>query len=85
MKKNLIEKQFLMIAGPMPLHPDVLSALSKHIISHRSRDFRDLFLETISLAKKVFRTKKDVLILPCSGTGGLEAVVLNLMSQVIKL
>jgi len=42
----------------MPLHPDVLPALSKPIIGYRSRDFRDLFLETISLAKKVFRTKK---------------------------
>jgi len=80
MEKTLNKKQFLMIAGPMPLHPNVLSAMSTPIIGHRSRDFRNLFLETVSLAKKVFRTKKDVLILPCSGTGGLEAVVSNLMS-----
>jgi len=72
--KKLVEDNIadtIIIAGHIPLNPDVLSSLSKPIISHQSREFRDLFLETISLAKKVFRTKKDVLILPCSGTGGV--------------
>ncbi len=69
-----------MSAGPMPLHPEVLSSLSKPMISHRSNEFSKIFTETVELAKRIFRTPHDVLILPCSGTGGLEAVVSNLMS-----
>jgi len=70
----------LMIAGPMPLHPEVLASLSTPMISHRSREFSSIFSETIASAKHIFKTTHDVVILPCSGTGGLEAVVSNFMS-----
>jgi len=75
-----MKKDFLMIAGPMPLHPEVLASLSQPIISHRSKDFSEIFLQTVELAKKVFKTNNQIFILPCSGTGGLEAVISNLMS-----
>ena len=64
----------------MPLHPEVLSSLNTPMISHRSKEFSKLFNELVELAKCIFRTSNDVLVLPCSGTGGLEAVVSNLMS-----
>ncbi|PKP58275.1 aminotransferase [Candidatus Atribacteria bacterium HGW-Atribacteria-1] len=75
-----MKKDFLMIAGPMPLHPEVLASLSQPIISHRSKDFSEIFLQTVELAKKVFKTNNQIFILPCSGSGGLEAVISNLMS-----
>jgi aspartate aminotransferase-like enzyme len=74
-------KPILMITGPMPLHPDVLASISTPMISPLGDKFRQIFSETVTLAKKVFKTNNDVLILPCSGTGGLEAVVANFMSQ----
>jgi len=80
-----MKKDFLMIAGPMPLHPEVLASLSQPIISHRSKDFSEIFLQTVELAKKVFKTNNQVFILPCSGTGGLEAVISNLMSPGDKI
>jgi aspartate aminotransferase-like enzyme len=73
-------KPILMITGPMPLHPDVLASISTQMINHRGDKFKQIFSETVTLAKNVFKTNNDVLILPCSGTGGLEAVVSNFMS-----
>jgi aspartate aminotransferase-like enzyme len=80
-----MKKDFLMIAGPMPLHPEVSASLSQPIISHRSKDFSEIFLQTVELAKKVFKTNNQIFILPCSGTGGLEAVISNLMSPGDKI
>jgi serine---pyruvate transaminase len=74
-----MKKDLLMIAGAMPLHPDVLASLSKPIINHRGKDFTKIFFQTEKLAKKVFKTNNQVFILPCSGTGSLEAVISNVM------
>lgn len=67
----------LRIPGPTPLPDSVLRALSQPMISHRSVEFRQLFKGLLADLKTIFQTESDVLLLAASGTGGMEAAVVN--------
>jgi serine---pyruvate transaminase len=73
-------KRYLFAPGPTPIPSEALLAMAMPIIHHRSPDF----LPVLDAAKKglqwLFQTKNDVLILCCSGTGGMEGSVSNLFS-----
>lgn len=69
----------LMIPGPVPLHQRVLSAMSKPMINHRSKEFAGIYDECVSILKDVFRTKNEVFIISGSGTAGMEAAVSNVV------
>jgi aspartate aminotransferase-like enzyme len=73
-------KQRLFTPGPTPIPEEVLSALSRPIIHHRQADFKEIFLRTCENLKYLFQTKEDVLTLTASGTGAMEAAVVNLLS-----
>jgi aspartate aminotransferase-like enzyme len=70
----------LRIPGPTPCPPEVLKALSWQMVNHRGPEFRQILNDVTDKLKQVFQTKNDVLILTGSGTGGLEAAVVNVMS-----
>ncbi len=70
----------LRIPGPTPLPPEVLSALSKQMISHRSSEYRQLHAEVAAGVQKFFQTKNDVFLFTSSGTGTMEAAVVNTLS-----
>jgi aspartate aminotransferase-like enzyme len=70
----------LRIPGPTPCPPEVLQAGAKQMVNHRGAEFKDLILRTTENLKKVYQTNKDLLILTCSGTGGLEAAIVNFLS-----
>ena len=59
--------------------PQVQEALARPIIHHRTPEFQDLFLQARSNLQEIFRTRNDLVILACSGTGGMEAAVANLL------
>ncbi len=50
------------------------------MINHRGPEFKDLITRAAAGLKQVFQTKNDVLILTASGTGGMEAAVVNTLS-----
>jgi len=50
------------------------------MISHRGPEFAALIRQLTAGLKAAFHTQNDVLILTCSGTGGLEAAVVNTLS-----
>ena len=50
------------------------------MIGHRGKEFADLVHRVTEGLKKVFQTKGDVFILSCSGTGGMEAAIVNMLS-----
>jgi len=52
-----------------------------HIINHRSADFVELYTEVIEKTKQVFQTQHDIVALSCSGTGAVEASVVNLIKK----
>jgi aspartate aminotransferase-like enzyme len=70
----------LRIPGPTPVPPEVLAALSKPMISHRSPEFRRLLATITERLERVLGTANEVLLLTASGTGGLEAAVANTIS-----
>lgn len=70
----------LMIPGPTPVPEKALLALAKHPIGHRSEDFSKLMAEVTENLKWVHQTQNDVLVLTTSGTGAMEAGIINFLS-----
>jgi len=70
----------LRIPGPTPLPDRVVRAMSRPMIDHRGPQFAAILSEITAGAKRVFKTKNDLLMLTSSGTGGLESAVANLVS-----
>jgi aspartate aminotransferase-like enzyme len=71
-------KRYLFTPGPTPVPPQVLEAMSRPIIHHRSSDFRAVLASCLDRLKLVYRTEGDVLLYTASGTGGMESAVSNL-------
>jgi serine---pyruvate transaminase len=66
-----------MTPGPSPVPEDVLLELARPVIHHRSREAQGWNDEVVDGLKYVFQTRNDVLILTSSGTGAMEAAVVN--------
>ncbi len=75
-----MEKELLMIPGPVNVPDRVMKAMSKPIVSHRGPEFRELYRGILEKLKYAFQTENDVFPLTCSGTGGIECAVGNIVS-----
>lgn len=75
-----MRKNYLLTPGPTPLPPQVCEAQAKPIIHHRTPQFQAILKEVTEGLKYVFQTSGDVFILTSSGTGAMEAAVVNLLS-----
>lgn len=74
------EDKLLLIPGPTPVPPRLLRAQSRPMMNHRAAAFRTLFRGLQPGLQEVFRTSQEVLVLTASGTGGLEAALVNTLS-----
>jgi aspartate aminotransferase-like enzyme len=72
-----MQKPRLMTPGPAPVPEDVLLELARPVIHHRSAEAKQVITDVAADLKEVFQTRNDVLILTSSGTGALEAAVVN--------
>jgi aspartate aminotransferase-like enzyme len=70
----------LRIPGPTPLPPDVLSSQTKQMINHRGPEFGETIARITDELKHFYQTRNDLFILTGSGTGVMEAAVVNLLS-----
>ena len=70
----------LMIPGPTPVPENVLLALAKHPIGHRSGEFSAIMADVTANLKWLHQTQNDVLMLTVSGTGAMEAGIINFFS-----
>jgi aspartate aminotransferase-like enzyme len=50
------------------------------MVNHRGPEFRELITRVTGRLQDAFKTRNDILILTCSGTGALEAAVVNFLS-----
>lgn len=73
-------KLMLMIPGPTPVPEQVLLALAKHPMGHRSGEFSKIMADCTAALKWLHQTENDVLILTASGTGAMEAGIINFLS-----
>lgn len=74
------DKLMLMIPGPTPVPERVLQALGKHPIGHRSGDFSAIMADVTEGLKWLHQTQNDLLVLTASGTGAMEAGIINFLS-----
>lgn len=70
----------LMIPGPTPVPEAALLALAKHPIGHRTGEFSNMMGEVTENLKWLHQTTNDVLMLNVSGTGAVEAGIINFLS-----
>jgi len=74
------DKLMLMIPGPTPVPEAALLALAKHPIGHRTSEFSNMMAEMTQNLKWLHQTESDVLMLTTSGTGAVEAGMINFLS-----
>lgn len=70
-----------MLPGPTNVPNRVMNAMLAPIINHRSEDFRILYKSIIEKTQKLFQTESDIVLLSASGTGAVEASVVNLIKK----
>jgi aspartate aminotransferase-like enzyme len=70
----------LRIPGPTPCPQEVLDAMGKQMINHRGKEFGDMINRITAKLKELFQTKNDLFVLTGSGTGGMEAAIINMLS-----
>ncbi len=75
-----MQKRYIMAPGPTAAAPEVLLKMAEPIMHHRSPRFSEILTEVREDLKWLFKTQNDVFILASSGTGAMEASVVNLLS-----
>lgn len=70
----------LRIPGPTPCPPEVLQAMARQMIDHRGSEFVKILNRVTDKLKQVFQTRNDLFLLTGSGTGGMEAAIVNTLS-----
>jgi aspartate aminotransferase-like enzyme len=70
-------KQRLLTPGPTPVPEETLLELARPMIFHRTPEFRQMLGEIVKDLQTIFVTKNSVLPLTSSGTGALEAALVN--------
>jgi aspartate aminotransferase-like enzyme len=86
-KKRINEevRMQLRIPGPTPCPPQALEAMGRQMINHRGPQFGNILNLITGKLKQAFQTKGDVFVLTASGTGGLEAAIVNTMSPADRI
>ncbi|MBI3988099.1 MAG: alanine--glyoxylate aminotransferase family protein [candidate division NC10 bacterium] len=75
-----MKKQHLLAPGPTPIPSEALLAMARPILYHRSPAYEALFAHVREGLKSLFRTEHEVLMFTASGTGAMEAAVVNTLS-----
>ena len=77
----MIRKSRLMTPGPAPVHPEAGAAGVGPLPHHRSAAFKPRFAAVQEGLCSAFRTEGPVAVLASSGTGAMEAALVNLFSD----
>jgi len=75
-----MKKYHLMAPGPTPVPSEVLLAMARPMIHHRTPEYDALFREVRAGLGRLVQTRQDVLTPACTGTGAMEAAVANTLS-----
>ncbi len=73
-------RHFLQIPGPTNVPDRVLRAIDQPVIDHRGPEFAALTREVLDGLQHVFGTRGNIVIYTASGTGGIEASLVNTLS-----
>jgi aspartate aminotransferase-like enzyme len=70
-------KARLLTPGPTPVPEETLLEMARPVHYHRTPEARQHLAEVLADLQYIFQTKNPVIALTSSGTGGLEAAVVN--------
>jgi alanine-glyoxylate transaminase/serine-glyoxylate transaminase/serine-pyruvate transaminase len=73
-------RHFLQIPGPTNVPDRVLRAMDHPVIDHRGPEFARLTRDVLDRLRAVFQTASEVVIYTASGTGAIEASLVNTLS-----
>ena len=63
------------LPGPTEVRPEILRAMLRPMIPHRSREYEALHKRIVTGLQAVFRTRRPVYLMTASATGAMEAAV----------
>lgn len=78
--KTQIFNDSLLAPGPVNLHPQVQQALAWPMIHHRTPQFDSILKNVLEKLKPVFATQQPVYIHSSTGSGGMESLLVNVLS-----
>lgn len=67
----------LMTPGPVPLPEWVLKEIAEPVLHHRTVEFEAIFARILRRLKIVFQTEQPCFVVTSTGTGGMEASLVN--------
>ena len=70
----------LRLPGPIAVPERVRAAVAQPILNHRGPEFREIWGRTVARLQPVMGTKQPVHLLATSGTGVMEAALLNILA-----
>jgi len=74
-------KKYLFTPGPVSVPPEVLLEMAQPIIHHRTPAFSATLDQARARLKPLFGTAQEPILLSSSGTGAMEASIINLLGQ----
>lgn len=80
MQEQKQQQNNVLAPGPVNLHPKVREALALPMIHHRTPEFDQILKRVLGGLKNVFQTQEDCFVLSCTGSGGMEALLVNTLS-----
>jgi len=80
-----MNKNYLMTPGPTPVPEDIRAEMAKPIIHHRTKEYQAIFKDVTEALRKIFKTSGDVFTFTSSGTGAMEASIVNVLSPGDKI
>jgi aspartate aminotransferase-like enzyme len=78
--REQIRRMNLRVPGPTPVPQEVAAAGAFPMVNHRGPEFAESMREVVEGLKPFFGTHGDPLLLTGSGTGALEAAIVNMLS-----
>ena len=82
---EFLGKRYLFTPGPVPVSPKVLLTQAQPMTHHRLPEFSEILKEIRENLKYLFQTQKEVYFFASSGTGAMEAAIVNLFSPEDKV
>lgn len=83
--ENSTSNYSLLAPGPVNLHPEVRKTLALPMIHHRTPEFDVILKRVLAKMKDIFQTREDVYLLSSTGSGGMEALLVNVLSPGDKI
>ncbi len=77
---DFLNKKYLFTPGPVPVSPRVLLTQAQPMTHHRLPEFSEVLREIREDLKYLFQTQREVYFFASSGTGAMEAAIVNLFS-----